>query len=295
MITRETLSYISQLAGKALLNEVSLSPKPGLVDCSNNGAHDDMTIMTFLESSLALMPHFSRYLEIGYQGYQDRPKTLFENLRQEGILAEKAMFSATKGINTHKGVNFSFALILGATGSYLARHPHIDEHYIFTAKDSQEICQLVIPMTEHLIAQDLSHLQEKKQLTNGEKLYLSYGIKGPRGEASQGYPSLTKKALPHLRQLVQTEHDKRIIQLRLLLYLMTFVEDANLIHRGGLDAMYQVQKETKNYLQSDSKSKHLLTFLDHYNQVLIDRHLSPGGSADLLALSLYFAFLEKIL
>ncbi|MCK1158116.1 triphosphoribosyl-dephospho-CoA synthase CitG [Streptococcus uberis] len=295
MISKETLSYFSQLACKALLNEVSLTPKPGLVDCSNNGAHDDMTIMTFLESSLALMPHFNRYIEIGYQFYQDNPKDLFEKLRQEGILAEEAMFTATNGVNTHKGVNFSFALILGATGSYLAQHPHIDKHYHFTSRDSHAICQLIIPMTKHLIAQDLSHLEEKKQLTNGEKLYLKYGIKGPRGEASQGYPSLTQKALPYLRELSEIETDKRILQLRLLLYLMSFVEDANLIHRGGIEALYQVQSEIKSYLQKESSTDALMTFLTDYNQILINRHLSPGGAADLLALSLYFAFLEKLL
>lgn len=101
--------------------------------------------------------------------------------------------------------------------------------------------------------------------------------------------------MPYLRELSEIETDKRILQLRLLLYLMSFVEDANLIHRGGIEALYQVQTEIKSYLQKESSTDALMTFLTDYNQILINRHLSPGGAADLLALSLYFAFLEKLL
>ncbi|WEM64885.1 triphosphoribosyl-dephospho-CoA synthase CitG [Streptococcus parauberis] len=287
------LLYFSQAASKALLYEVTLTPKPGLVDCANDGSHSDMTLATFIDSTAVLTAHFYRYIKIGFDNFRQDPQIIFNLLREEGIEAERSMFDATNGINTHKGVNFSFALILGATGAYLAQNPNKNLKDSFTADDTRAICQLIVPMTSHLIANDLQNLAEKEQLTYGEKLYLNYGIKGPRGEAAEGYPSLTKNALPYLRNHANSTSDKRFLQLKLLLHLMTFVEDANLIHRGGIGALRTVQKEAKELKDKNLASPDLCKQLSDYNDHLVQLHLSPGGSADLFALSLYFAFLEK--
>ncbi len=289
------LLYFSQAASKALLYEVTLTPKPGLVDCANDGSHSDMTLATFIDSTAVLTAHFYRYIKIGFDNFRQDPQIIFNLLREEGIEAERSMFDATNGINTHKGVNFSFALILGATGAYLAQNPNKNVKDSFTADDTRAICQLIVPMTSHLIANDLQNLAEKEQLTYGEKLYLNYGIKGPRGEAAEGYPSLTKNALPYLRNHANSTSDKRFLQLKLLLHLMTFVEDANLIHRGGIGALRTVQKEAKELKDKNLASPDLCKQLSDYNDHLVQLHLSPGGSADLFALSLYFAFLEKII
>ena len=289
------LLYFSQAASKALLYEVTLTPKPGLVDCANDGSHSDMTLATFIDSTAVLTAHFYRYIKIGFDNFRQDPQIIFNLLREEGIEAERSMFDATNGINTHKGVNFSFALILGATGTYLAQNPNKNLKDSFTADDTRAICQLIVPMTSHLIANDLQNLAEKEQLTYGEKLYLNYGIKGPRGEAAEGYPSLTKNALPYLRNHANSTSDKRFLQLKLLLHLMTFVEDANLIHRGGIGALRTVQKEAKELKDKNLASPDLCKQLSDYNDHLVQLHLSPGGSADLFALSLYFAFLEKII
>ncbi|PCH13169.1 2-(5''-triphosphoribosyl)-3'-dephosphocoenzyme-A synthase [Streptococcus parauberis] len=289
------LLYFSQAASKALLYEVTLTPKPGLVDCANDGSHSDMTLATFIDSTAVLTAHFYRYIKIGFDNFRQDPQIIFNLLREEGIEAERSMFDATNGINTHKGVNFSFALILGATGAYLAQNPNKNLKDSFTADDTRAICQLIVPMTSHLIANDLQNLAEKEQLTYGEKLYLNYGIKGPRGEAAEGYPSLTKNALPYLRNHANSTSDKRFLQLKLLIHLMTFVEDANLIHRGGIGALRTVQKEAKELKDKNLASPDLCKQLSDYNDHLVQLHLSPGGSADLFALSLYFAFLEKII
>ncbi|MFI3632981.1 triphosphoribosyl-dephospho-CoA synthase CitG [Streptococcus parauberis] len=289
------LLYFSQAASKALLYEVTLTPKPGLVDCANDGSHSDMTLATFIDSTAVLTAHFYRYIKIGFDNFRQDPQIIFNLLREEGIEAERSMFDATNGINTHKGVNFSFALILGATGAYLAQNPNKNLKDSFTADDTRAICQLIVPMTSHLIANDLQNLAEKEQLTYGEKLYLNYGIKGPRGEAAEGYPSLTKNALPYLRNHANSTSDKRFLQLKLLLHLMTFVEDANLIHRGGIGALRTVQQEAKELKDKNLASPDLCKQLSDYNDHLVQLHLSPGGSADLFALSLYFAFLEKII
>ncbi|HEL0505729.1 TPA: triphosphoribosyl-dephospho-CoA synthase, partial [Streptococcus equi subsp. zooepidemicus] len=143
-MTKKVFDDISRLALKALLYEVSLSPKPGLVDQLDNGAHDDMSFLTFVDSALALAPFFKTYLDIGFYHAKEDPGLIFERLRVSGIEAEQAMFSATKGVNTHKGVNFSLALLLGATGMYLASQPQLLAYVTaFTEEDSLAICQLV--------------------------------------------------------------------------------------------------------------------------------------------------------
>lgn len=289
------LRHFSQRATKALFYEVSLSPKPGLVDRWNDGSHHDMTFTTFIDSSLALAPFFHSYLQIGFKHAYEAPEHIFDRLRALGIEAEKAMFAATSGINTHKGINFSFAVLLGATGIHLKRHPKLLKHPDnFSHLDSWAICQLAIPMCQHLIQSDLHQLDTKKELTYGEKLYLEHGIKGPRGEASLGFPSLTDKALPFFRQQLKNG-DKELAQLQLLVYLMTFVEDGNLIHRGGIEAWQKVMSDSQQLHHKELSKKDLIDELTLYNQELVDAHLSPGGTADLFALALFFAFLEGLL
>ncbi|WP_161978907.1 triphosphoribosyl-dephospho-CoA synthase CitG [Streptococcus sp. S784/96/1] len=286
--------YFSNLATKALLYEVSLSPKPGLVDRFDDGAHIDMTFSTFIDSTMALAPFFEKYISLGYQMAEEPPLALFNALRDLGIKAEQAMFEATGGINTHKGVNFSLAVLLGATGAYLKKHLELLKNpKRFSEDDTKVICQITSSLCCHLIETDLSHLSEKKELTYGEKLYLDYGIKGPRGEASEGFPTLTK-ALPFFREKLK-QNDKELAQLQLLLYLMTFVEDGNIIHRGGIEAWQQVKEECQKMYGAYLTKSELVHQLSIYNDILISRNLSPGGTADLLALTFYFAMLEGIL
>lgn len=295
-MTKELLTTISQAALKSLLYEVSLSPKPGLVDRLDNGAHDDMGFQTFIDSSLALAPFFEVYVSTGFEMSSQTPQETFKHLRDIGIKVEDAMFTATKGINTHKGVNFSLAVILGATGRWLAqKNITLDQSYHFSPQDVMAICQVTAELCSDVLTMDLQDLTRKKKLSYGEKLFLDYGITGPRGEASAGFPSITQKALPYFRNLLTYGHNLETAQLQLLLYLMTFVEDGNLIHRGGIQAWQTVQEEAKQLLDQDLTEDQLKKALSDYNTILINRHLSPGGSADLLAITLFFAFLEELI
>lgn len=295
-MTKKLLTTISQAALKSLLYEVSLSPKPGLVDRFDNGAHDDMCFQTFIDSSLALAPFFEVYVSTGFNMSSQTPQETFKHLRDIGIKVEDAMFTATKGINTHKGVNFSLAVILGATGRWLAqKNIALNQPYHFSPQDVTAICQVAAELSSDVLTMDLQDLTRKKRLSYGEKLFLDYGITGPRGEANAGFPSITQKALPYFKDLIIHGHNLEKVQLQLLLYLMTFVEDGNLIHRGGIQAWQTVQEEAKQLLDQDLTEDQLKKALSDYNTTLINRHLSPGGSADLLAITLFFAFLEELI
>ena len=263
--------FLAQVATDALLQEVTLAPKPGLVDPISTGAHKDMTKDTFYQSIEALRPYLLAYAKAG-ENHNSTPLDLFNELRAIGKQAEDAMMAATIHINTHKGANFSFALILGATAHTKGNIPEA-LHY----------CHL---MTRHLIEVDFANLDQKEHLSYGEKLYIEHGITGIRGEAATGYPSLAK-ALDYYNTL--DTHTPRHRDLLLLLYLMTFVEDGNLIHRGGIDAYKKVQQEAKLLFDEAQtlSEEELASRLEDYDNVLIERNLSPGGSADLLSLTFF--------
>lgn len=280
---------IVSCAEKALWLEVALTPKPGLVDRVTNGAHNDMDFTTFIHSIVSLRPFLQNYFELGYQHTGSLPD-LFNQLRQTGSLAEEAMLTATNGINTHKGANFSFAVLLGATGLYLQGKPA--SQLPFSPADTQAILKLARELTKPLLVEDFQHLNRKKNLSYGEKLYLEKGSTGIRGEAAAGYPALANILLPYLRTNQQEKTD--ILLLRSLIYLMSEIEDSNLLHRGGSEALETVRKESKKIHQAALLEKELLNELTNYDKLLTKRHLSPGGSADLLALGIYFAQLEGL-
>ena len=269
--------FLAKVATDALLQEVNLAPKPGLVDPISTGAHQDMTKDTFYKSIDALRPYLLAYAKAG-ENHTGNPLDLFNELRALGKQAEDAMMAATNHINTHKGANFSFALVLGATAHTKGNIPEA-LHY----------CHL---MTRHLIEVDFANLDQKEHLSYGEKLYVELGITGIRGEAASGYPSLSK-ALDYYNTL--NTHTPRHRDLLLLLYLMTFVEDGNLIHRGGIDAYKKVQQEVKLLFDEAQtlSEEEVVSKLEDYDNVLIERNLSPGGSADLLSLTFFCHKIQK--
>lgn len=288
--SEKLLKHVADSAVQALYCELNLSPKPGLVDRCNSGSHQDMDYQTFCNSIEALAPFFTDYVHQGFH-HQGNLEELFDQIRDIGVGAEKAMMLATEGINTHKGANFSFAVILGATGYYLKQEPAS----IFTQQDIEGVFLIVQQMTHNLVTKDFTDLHLKSTLSYGEKLYLEKGLTGIRGEAAAGYPALRKVLLPYLRQKKTTGESSDTLFLRGMLLLMSKVEDGNILHRGGYDAWLQVKKETKELHQANLDSKSLHTQLVNYDEVMRERHLSPGGTADLLSLGFYLAFLEELI
>jgi triphosphoribosyl-dephospho-CoA synthase CitG len=268
--------YVSQ-AIKSLIYEVTLAPKPGLVDSTNTGSHTDMDIFTFIDSSLALAPFFDSYYQTGYT-HSSTEITLFASIRTIGIAAEKAMFLATNGVNTHKGANFSFGVILAAMGFC---HQH--KKY-----DLLDIIQCVKKMTTGLTKQELHNISSAK--THGEAIFQTYGFTGIRGEVENGFPIIINHALPYLTS------SNLPLQQRLLctlLVIMSLNDDTNILSRGGIDDLYEVKKDAKRILELplEQIEAELIKLNDSY----ISKNISPGGSADLLALTIFLAFYQQII
>jgi len=290
-LIKSSRDLVVNSAIKSLITEVALTPKPGLVDCLDTGAHHDMDYFTFLNSIESLAPFFYQYYSAGEDFSGDDLRDLFQESRLIGQQAEKAMMSATKGVNTHKGANFSFALLLSACGYYCKQNHLIPPIH---TTDTQNILTIVQEMTRDVLKEDFVDLDKKDKLSYGEKLYLEHGITGVRGEAANGYPLLQDKVLPYIRHLTNDEpQDIRL--LRCLIFIMSHLEDTNIIHRSNYTQLQVIKGEMQRLHEANLSSSQLKSSISDYNQRMIERHLSPGGSADLLALMMFFAYLEGLI
>lgn len=242
---------LGEMAENALLAEVHFTPKPGLVDEANNGAHRDMDVSLFERSAHALRPCFEEFVRLGIQGAAPAA------LQQAGVRAEKAMFAATGGVNTHKGAIYSGALLLHAAGRLLS------------GEEEGDLCELAAQTAAAIPAPTGTH---------GAAVRAQCG--GIRTEAVSGYP--TAQAV--LRQLRQSG------PLDALLLSMSRLDDSTLWHRGGAEGAQLVRSRAADILAAPASEREART--RRLDAELIERNLSPGGSADLLAMTF---FLEKAL
>ncbi len=260
---------------RAMLSEVSATPKPGLVDRNNSGSHTDMDFFTFVDSAAALAPHFRRMFLAGWDHAAADSVALFAQLRRLGQVAESAMFAATHGVNTHKGLIFSLGLLSGALGAW--RHDHPDQPI-----DTAALLSLAAQMARC----SLDDFDQASDDTNGLRCYRLHHLTGIRGEAAQGFPAVAQVGLPTLRRHLMAGLSLNDASVLTLLALLSTVTDTNMIHRGGFTEALSRQQEAQRLLSTITPGT-LLPTLTALDQDYISNNLSPGGCADLLALSLF--------
>lgn len=279
---------IAQKALLALLYEVSASPKPGLVDRFNNGAHKDMDFFTFMASSASLVNYFSKCAEEGAKYSDQNPEELFGALRGVGVEAEKVMFEATNGVNTHKGLIFSLGVICAAACSCMEENKG-------KSVDTDTICAKVSQMTQGLCLRELALMNKAGRLTHGEKLYKEYGLQGIRREVESGFPTVRDYSLPVLKKLKSMEDfhiNDSLVQT--LLHLMAVNEDTNIVARHDLETLEYVRQYSRRVLDSGGMlTPHGMQMVYAMDREFIKRNISPGGSADLLAVTVMFDLISE--
>ena len=251
----------ARLACQALLYEVAATPKPGLVDRENSGSHTDMDFFTFQASAAALHPYFARCVIIGRQTAP--PEETLQKLRLPGKIAEGGMRRATGGVNTHKGAIFSMGILCGALGRLEKRQWN----------DPDRVLAECAAMAKGIVNRDYEGLTPENAQTPGQKFYLQYGVTGVRGQAEAGFPAVREAGLPTL------------------LAMLAHTADTNMLHRGGPAGMREASDKVRALLEKEPfPSRASLEALDAW---FIHRHLSPGGTADLLALTYFLHFLKE--
>lgn len=270
--TANQAAFIASLAYQALIQEVRTTPKPGLVDEHNTGSHTDMDLPLFLKSAAALQPYFYEAACIGAKGFS--PADTFAQLRQAGIRAEADMYAATGGINTHKGAIFTMGLLCAAAAK------HSDSTYILLECRS---------MARGLVEKDFAGVTMENAQTAGQRLFAKYGITGIRGQAEKGFPAVASTGLPLLRACLRKGLSLNDAGCVALLYIIGAAEDTNLIARSDPDTARGVTRQILNILGDTPTPS--LTVIEQLDREFIEKNLSPGGSADLLAATYFLHFL----
>jgi len=271
--------YIAVNAYFALNREVSTTPKPGLVDKNNRGSHPDMDIRHFFVSANALRPYFCRFAETGYLTRDLSPAETFARIRQIGKEAENAMFAATRGVNTHKGAIFSLGLLCAAAGR-------------LSPEDWQpeRLLAECAAMTQGIIEKDFAGITPETAKTVGEHLSAVHGITGVRGQAEAGFPAVKDVGLPVFRKGLEKGLSVNDAGCTALLHLIAATDDTNLIHRSDRQTQLQIKAGIAALLEKDPFPA--MSVIEQLDQEFIQKNLSPGGSADLLAVTYFLYFLK---
>ncbi len=276
----QIIKRLSALATKALLYEVSLSPKPGLVDFTDAGSHSDMNYFSFLNSTSALSVYFREFCELGYN-FEGDYEIILPEIRKIGLKSESAMFDATNGVNTQKGLIFLFGICLFTASKIISEKKSITE------SDFQE---LVKNIAKDIVKNELITPSGNKK-THGEKVFEKYGTVGAgvRYEVETGFQTIFNTALPFFKEylILDVSKDQNKLQeiLRIgLLKIMSENNDTNILYRSDVDVLNNIKNSAKIAIENVAEYEKLCEYCALKN-------ISPGGSADLLAVSLLIHFI----
>lgn len=279
LVPHTTLPYIiAHLATRALHAELDTTPKPGLVDKDNSGAHRDMDHALMSRSIRAIHPYFVRLALLGFAA--DMPS--HDDIVKTGIEAERAMFEATNGINTYKGALFSMGLAVVAAAGKAWQGYSITPQALSAAISK---LAFAFPDTKG------THGSKAKQTAASE----TATFKGALDNAREGYPMLFNDWLPFYANLSKNG-EPHALHLTLL-RIMCDLDDTNIVYRTSLAMMKQVKEESRSVLsrwseathgtQQDDGGTNLDTILGDMNRSFVQRNISPGGSADMLSLVVF--------
>ena len=264
---------LSELAWQSLIAEAELTPKPGLVDGRGSGSHSDLSLDLMRRSADAIAPYFTRMALASAEAQMDT--SLRAAVAGIGREAEAAMLRATTGSNAHKGAIWVLGLLVCAASLSEGSDPE------FVAEAAGYLARL----PDRARPQAVSH---------GDLVLERYGASGARGEAYGNFPHVVKIGLPALRAARTNGRTERDSRLAALLTIMSRVDDTCVLYRGGPEAQKIVHEGAARVIKvggpgSPKGDAALIAF----GQELISLRISPGGSADLLAATLFLDVLER--
>jgi triphosphoribosyl-dephospho-CoA synthase len=270
-----TAQRIGRLAVRALHHEAVLYPKPGLVSPVDSGAHADMTIATFYRSLFALRGYFPAIAALG------AARAPWPVLQARGIAAEAAMLRATQGANTHRGAIFNLGLLCAGAGAVAASGRRVE---------ANAACAWVRGAWGEEI---LGGLAAASNTTHGMQMMRTFGIGGARAEAAGGFRSVRRWALPVFRRTLAATGDAERASIQALFALVAQLADSNLLWRGGSGGLAWAQRNAAQFLaEGGALAPDWRARAVAVHRAFVARGLSPGGSADLLAVTHFLAALD---
>jgi triphosphoribosyl-dephospho-CoA synthase len=265
---------LAGLARQALIAEAELTPKPGLVDRRGAGAHTDLSLSIMKCSAFAIEPYFYEMAFISEGAHASQ--ALRERLAVIGRDAERAMLQATSGSNSHKGAIWILGLLVSAAAL------HIDN----------EVDALEIGATAKVIA-SFEDRATPRLVSHGDMVGKRFGVAGARGEALRGFPHVVDIGLPVLRSKRASGATEHVARLDTLLSIMSCLDDTCLLYRRGKTALIAAKEGALAVERAGGSG----TPIGRQQLFCLDRRLlelgvSPGGSGDLLAATLFLDAVE---
>jgi triphosphoribosyl-dephospho-CoA synthase len=267
--------WLAGLARQALIAEADLTPKPGLVDRRGAGAHADLSLAIMRRSALTIEPYFC---EMAFVSRGTRPsQQTREQLAVIGRDAERAMLKATGGSNSHKGAIWILGLLASAAA--------MQDEEIVTASAIAATAMDIASFEDHATPRLVSH---------GDVVAKQYGVAGARGEALRGFPHVLDIGLPMLRGRRTSGATEHVARLDTLLSIISRLDDTCLLYRGGQTALITA-KEGATAVERVGGSGTAVgrQHLQRLDRQLLALKVSPGGSADLLAATLFLDAVEQ--
>ncbi|MDO5088207.1 MAG: citrate lyase holo-[acyl-carrier protein] synthase [Leptotrichiaceae bacterium] len=258
---------LSTAALEGLIYEVSCYPSFGLVSPLSTGSHKDMDFYTFLESGFSIEKAFYQMARIGYSDTD--MDTAFSTAREIGKKAEISMMKITGNVNTHRGLIFLMGIVILAS----ARN-------FYSGKNIKKMPELIKEITKNIL-DDFKNIEKKENLTNGEKLYIKYGFTGIRGEVREGLTDIFEDILPFYNGKLKC-YDKNTVCSMTLIKLMSIINDSTIVHRHGMDTLNEVKNRAASLIGVSEQKK-----LKDFEKWCIENNISPGGSADILAVVIF--------
>lgn len=278
LISREAFA-IAEYAIEAMLYEVAAYPSPGLVSSISKGAHSDMDHYCFIKSTSILSKYMVLFAEEGYSS--KTPKEIFAAIRNIGIEAENEMFKGTKGVNTHKGMIF----LLGISCAAVTKA-------IYEKKNFGEIQVIIKEMTRGLVQNELLYMNKDKVTSYGEKLFVKYKVEGIRGQVERGIPLVFDYATRVYKENKSMNLNDRLIHT--LICIMQHCEDSNVLHRHSMETLKEVQQKAAYIISIGGMTTEIgKGAIENLDSEFIKQNISPGGSADLLAVTVFFNSIEE--
>jgi triphosphoribosyl-dephospho-CoA synthase len=267
---------LGRAAIAALYDELALEPKPGLVSFADTGSHDDMDASTFLRSLFALR-HF--FVRVAAQGADSDDFAPLESL---GIAAEARMLRATGGVNTHRGAIFTLGLLCAAAGA---------AHDAGLACDATTLRGTLRARWGAALASRATRALD----THGARAAREHGLRSASEEAAQGLPTLFDHVLPALRDARRAGAGDRGARLHALFTAMAEADDTNLVHRGGPQGLRDAKSLAREFLaDGGGLTADAPMRAARVHAAFVERRLSPGGAADLLAAACWVERVERL-
>jgi triphosphoribosyl-dephospho-CoA synthase len=275
----EIAMEISSLAVQAMIYEVSCYPSPGLVSPVSCGAHKDMDFFTFIDSTSVLSKYLTLFIQ---EGFSNKPyKEIFNSIRKIGITAEQDMFAKTKGINTHKGMLFLMGISCAAIGKIINEN-----------KSFKYIQNTIKEMTTGIVEKELIQLKDTEAHSHGEKLFLKYKTDGVRGEVERGIPTVFQFSLDFYKENSELSINDRLVHT--LIGIMQSCNDSTIIHRHSVEVLEEVKETAREIIAiGGMKTAKGRDAINNLCTEFIGRNISPGGSADLLGVTVFLSLVEE--